>query len=215
VRTDRGPDALLRRLLRRRHRGGHPAGGHPGLGARHQGLPLAWPAGTVVFKTRTLAEQGATPTADRRNIGIDLRDDWPKALRDSGFDPSRPTAWIAEGLLIYLPPDAQDRLLDKITVLSAPGSRLATEHMDVTGLTGDWAQKLTERARRLGSDINLAELFYSGDRNTAGEYLRAHGWRTEIRSTKEAFAANGFELPEDDMLAALAGDSGYLSAILG
>jgi methyltransferase (TIGR00027 family) len=186
---------------------------------------LAWPAGTVVFeidqpqviefKTRTLAEQGATPTADRRNIGIDLRDDWPKALRDSGFDPSRPTAWIAEGLLIYLPPDAQDRLLDNITVLSAPGSRLATEHMDVTGLTGDWAQKLTERARRLGSDINLAELFYSGDRNTAGEYLRAHGWCTEIRSTKEAFAANGFELPEDDMLAALAGDSGYLSAILG
>ena len=56
-------------------------------------------------------------------------------MRDSGFDPTQPTAWIAEGLLIYLPPDAQDRLFDNITALSAPGSRLATEHMDIEALT--------------------------------------------------------------------------------
>ncbi len=87
---------------------------------------------------------------------MDLRDDWPKALRDNGFDASAPTAWIAEGLLIYLPPEAQDRLLDHITSLSAPGSRLATEHMDPEALTGDWADRLTERARRHGSDIDLA-----------------------------------------------------------
>lgn len=30
--------------------------------------------------------------------------------------------------MIYLPPEAQDRLLDNITELSAPGSRLATEY---------------------------------------------------------------------------------------
>ena len=98
---------------------------------------LAWPAGTVVyevdqpqvieFKTRTLAELGAEPTADRRVVAVDLRDDWPAALRAAGFDPAQPTAWSAEGLLGYLPPEAQDRLLDTITELSAPGSRLATE----------------------------------------------------------------------------------------
>ncbi len=100
---------------------------------------MTWPEGTTVFeidqpeviefKTRVLADLGATPSADRRTVAVDLRDDWPKALRDSGFDPTQRTAWIAEGLLIYLPPDAQDRLLDNISALSAAGSRLATEHM--------------------------------------------------------------------------------------
>jgi methyltransferase (TIGR00027 family) len=182
---------------------------------------LAWPAGTTVFeldqpdvitfKTRTLAELGAEPTAQRRTVAIDLRDDWPKALLDSGFDPKLPTAWIAEGLLVYLPPEAQDRLLDAITELSASGSRVATEHMDMRGLPTDWAEKLTERSRRVGSGINLAELFYTGERNSAADYLSTLGWHIDVRRTEDAYAANGFELPDDE-LAAFGGDSGYLSA---
>src|SRR6201996_4628454 len=106
-----------------------------GLDARAYRLP--WPDGTTVyeidqpqvieFKTRALAELGAAPTADRKAVAIDLRDDWPAALRQAGFDPAQPSAWSAEGLLGYLPPEAQDRLLDTITELSAPGSRIATE----------------------------------------------------------------------------------------
>jgi methyltransferase (TIGR00027 family) len=185
---------------------------------------LAWPAGTTVFeldqpeviefKTRTLAELGASPTAQRRTVAIDLRDDWPKALLDNGFDPKQPTAWIAEGLLVYLPPEAQDRLLDAVTALSAPGSRVATEHMDMASIPPDWAQRLTERSQRIGSTINLAELFYMGERNGAGDYLKAHGWDVEVRSTEDAYAANGFTLPDDEM-AAFAGGSGYLSATFG
>jgi methyltransferase (TIGR00027 family) len=193
-----------------------------GLDTRAYRLP--WPTGTVVyeidqpdvieFKTRVLADAGVEPTADRRPIAVDLRDDWPKALRDSGFDPSAPTAWIAEGLLIYLPPDAQDRLLDSITELSASGSRLATEHMDARALTGDWAKKLSERGRRYGSDIDLEELFYTGPRTAARDHLRELGWRVEVARTAESYAANGFEPPDNDLLS-LAGDSGYLSAQLG
>jgi O-methyltransferase involved in polyketide biosynthesis len=130
-----------------------------------------------------------------------------------GFDPKNPTAWIAEGLLIYLPPDAQDRLFDNITALSAPGSRLATEHMDIQGSADEWTEMLNERSRRMGSNIDLADLFYSGERNAAGDYLASTGWDVTIRSTREAYAVNGFEFPDDE-LAALAGDSGYLSAIL-
>lgn len=182
---------------------------------------LGWPAGTVVFeidqpeviefKTRVLADTGATPGADRRTIGIDLREDWPAALRGAGFDPSAPTAWIAEGLLIYLPPDAQDRLLDNITALSAPGSALATEHMDAKALTGDWAKELSARGRRYGSDIDLNELFYSGPRAAAGDHLSAAGWQVTVLPNDKAYAAQGFERP-DDSLAAMVGDSGYLSA---
>ena len=188
-----------------------------------RGYRLAWPAGAVVFevdqpqviafKTATLDNIGAVPTATRTTVAIDLRDDWPTALREAGFDPTQPTAWIAEGLLVYLPPDAQDRLFDNITALSAPGSRLATEHMDLTSMPDDWAEKLDERSRWVGSDISLSELFYSGDRNVAGEYLSAHGWQVTIRSTADAFTANGFELPDDE-LTRFIGDSGYLTATL-
>ena len=167
----------------------------------------------IEFKTRVLADLGAEPSADRRVVGIDLRDDWPAALRESGFDPGRPTAWIAEGLLVYLPPDAQDRLFDNITELSAPGSRLATEHMDMSSLPEDWAHRLTERSRRMGTNLNLAELFYQGERNSAAGYLTSHGWHVTTRPTRDVYAANGFALPEDGLMPA-SGDSGYLCAKL-
>jgi methyltransferase (TIGR00027 family) len=182
---------------------------------------LRWPAGTVVyeidqpeviaFKTRTLADLGAKPTAQRRTVAIDLRDDWPAALVEAGFDVQQPTAWSAEGLLVYLPPDAQDRLFDNIAALSAPGSRVATEHMDLSNAPPDWVERITERSRRIGSDINLAELFYTGDRNTAADCLETHGWQIDIRTTPQVYAANGFELPDDE-LASFGNASGYLTA---
>jgi methyltransferase (TIGR00027 family) len=192
-----------------------------GLDTRAYRLP--WRAGTVVyeidqpeviaFKTQTLADLGAEPAAQRRTVAIDLRDDWPTALQEAGFDAQQPTAWSAEGLLVYLPPEAQDRLFDNIAALSAPGSRIATEHMDMRNIPPDWAEKLTERSRRIGSNINLAELFYTGDRNTAAEYLHGHGWRVDIRNTEQAFAANGFTVPQDE-LASFGDASGYLTAVL-
>src|SRR5260370_32484226 len=109
--------------------------------------------------------QGCTAAADHRPVGIDIGDDWSTALRDSGFDPTRPTAWIAEGLLIYLPPEAQDRLFDNITALSAPGSRLATEHMDIQGSADEWTEKLNKRSRSMRSNIDLTGLFYAAVRN--------------------------------------------------
>ncbi|BDX34116.1 putative S-adenosyl-L-methionine-dependent methyltransferase [Mycobacterium antarcticum] len=190
-----------------------------GLDTRAYRLP--WPTGTVVyeidqpevieFKTRTLSDLGAEPTAERRTVAIDLRDDWPAALRAAGFDPAAPTAWSAEGLLVYLPPEAQDRLFDNITELSTPGSQVATEHMDMRGLSENWAEKLTERTKRMGSGINLADLFYLGERHSAADYLASHGWRNAIRTTADAYGANGFELPNDE-LAGFGGDSGYLTA---
>ena len=192
-----------------------------GLDTRAYRLP--WPADTkvfeidqpqvIAFKTRTLADLGAEPTAERTTVAIDLREDWPAALVEAGFDPKLPTAWSAEGLLVYLPPDAQDRLFDNIAGLSAPGSRIATEHMDLRNIPSDWAERLTERSRRIGSNINLAELFYSGDRNPAADYLQDHGWHIDVQTTSQIYAANGFELPDDE-LAHFGDGSGYLTATL-
>jgi methyltransferase (TIGR00027 family) len=181
-----------------------------GLDAR--AYRLQWPAGTVVyeidqpkvieFKTATMKSIGATPAAERRAVSIDLRDDWPAALRRNGFDETQPTAWSAEGLLVYLPPEAQDRLFDHITALSAPGSRLSTEYNPHAGASiGQRAAAIRDRWKEHGFDMNLADLFYPGDRNPVGEYLTEHGWRVTVRTRPEVFAHYGREFPDADQLA--------------
>jgi methyltransferase (TIGR00027 family) len=193
-----------------------------GLDAR--GYRLPWPDGTVVyevdqpeviqFKTTTLDGIGATPTATHRTVPIDLREDWPKALKDNGFDPTQPTAWSAEGLLIYLPSDAQDKLFDNITALSAPGSRLATEHVpDLTAFTDDRSKRMMDRLKQLGSDIEMADLVYLGERSHVVEYLAARQWDVSVLPIRVAHALNGFEFPDDEMTAMMAGLS-YVSAVL-
>jgi len=185
---------------------------------------LRWPAGTVVYeidqpqvialKTNTLADLGADPTAERRAVAIDLREDWPAALREAGFDVTQPTAWSAEGLLPYLPPEAQDRLFDNITALSAPGSRLATEHVpDPNAFSGDRLQRISERWQRFGFDLNAADLFYRGERSVVVDYLTGQGWQVTPHPARELYARNGFEFPEDEMAAAF-GDMSYVAATL-
>lgn len=192
-----------------------------GLDAR--AYRLAWPAGTTVFeldqpeviafKSRTLAQLGAEPTADRRALAVDLRDDWPEVLLRNGFDPSRPTAWIAEGLLIYLPPEAQDLLFDRIDELSAPGSRLACEHIpDVSMFSDERSQEIAERLKTYGHDIEMGELIYHGDRNDVVDYLTERGWDVTTQKMPDAYAANGFTFDENATIG-LFTDMSYLSAI--
>ncbi|OBI94547.1 class I SAM-dependent methyltransferase [Mycobacterium asiaticum] len=175
-----------------------------GLDSRAYRLP--WPARTVVyevdqpqvveFKSRTMAELGAAPTADRRAVATDLRDDWPAALRAAGFDPALPTAWSAEGLLGYLPPDAQDRLLDTVTRLSALGSRIASESMNRVD-EGDEdrlrerMRTVSERWRAHGLDLDMTALVYFGDRNEAAAYLTDRGWLMTSIPLPELRAING------------------------
>ncbi|MFG1930237.1 class I SAM-dependent methyltransferase [Mycobacterium sp. NPDC048908] len=199
-----------------------------GLDAR--AYRLAWPAGTTVyeidqpevieFKTKTLADLGAEPTANRRTVAMDLRYDWPSALIEEGFDPNQPTAWSAEGLLGYLPPDAQDRLLDTITELSAPGSRVAVE--SVPNINPDDHEAAIQRMqaasaqwRDHGFDLDFAELIYLGDRNEAAAYLADHGWRISRSSVGELFAANGLPpIVADNEDAAHFGELQYVSGVL-
>jgi methyltransferase (TIGR00027 family) len=193
-----------------------------GLDARAYRLP--WPDGMVVyevdqpeviaFKTSQLADLGAEPRANHRVVAIDLREDWPKALRDNGFDPTQPTAWIAEGLLIYLPSDAQDKLFDDITALSAPGSRLATERVhDVSAFVNGRPKQISEKMRELGSTIEMEQLVFHGERTNIIDYLGELGWTVTEQNARDAHAANGFAFPDHEMTAAF-GDLGYVSATL-
>jgi methyltransferase (TIGR00027 family) len=183
-----------------------------GLDSRPYRLP--WPQGSTVyeidqpkvieFKTTTMTAIGATPTAERRAVSIDLREDWPAALRRSGFDETQPTAWSAEGLLIYLPPEAQDRLFDDIAALSAPGSQLATEyHPDAGASIGERAAAMRSEWEQHGFDVDLSKLFYAGERNPVVDYLTDHGWQVNARSRPEVFAGYNREFPDAEEFAPL------------
>ena len=169
-----------------------------GLDSRAFRLP--WPAGTTVFeidqpkvleyKSATLAAHGVAPVADRREVPIDLRQDWPAALTAAGFDPAAPTAWLAEGLLMYLPAEAQDRLFTQITELSAPGSRVAAESMGIHAQ--DRREEMRERFAALTSQLgvqepmDIAELTYEDpDRAEVADWLSAHGWRARAVDSKD------------------------------
>ncbi|MHA7665803.1 class I SAM-dependent methyltransferase [Mycolicibacterium sp. HS_4_1] len=182
-----------------------------GLDAR--AYRLSWPAGTVVyeidqpdvieFKSKTLSDQGAAPTTQRRTVAIDLRDDWPAALRAAGLDPTKPTAWIAEGLFGYLPPEAQDRLLDQISELSAPGSRMGAEGVPGTpDLDEDAVRErmkaASEHWREQGFELDFADLVYLGDRADVDTYLQGHGWQTTVVTSNELLVRNGLAAVEPD-----------------
>jgi len=193
-----------------------------GLDARAYRLP--WPTRTVVyevdmpevieFKTMTLGDLGADPTAERRTVAIDLRDDWAAALQEAGFDPQAPAAWSAEGLLVYLPDAAQDALFDNITTLSAPGSRLAFEFVPDTAVFADERWRTHhDRMSELGFEIDFNDLVYHGQRSHILDYLTRRGWQTSAHTVKELHAANGFTYPDDDVAEAFA-DVTYTSAVL-
>lgn len=193
-----------------------------GLDARAYRLP--WPTGTVVyeidqpdviaFKTTTLAGLGAEPNATRRTVSIDLREDWPAALRATGFDASQPTAWLVEGLLIYLPPEAQDNLFDLITLHSAAGSTVGTEYAPgILDFDADKVRDMSAPLREHGLDIDMPSLVYAGERSHVMEYLGRQGWQVQGSPREELFSRYGLPaatVEGDDPL----GEIVYVSATL-
>jgi methyltransferase (TIGR00027 family) len=166
-----------------------------GLDAR--GWRLPWVGGTELyeidqpkvleFKAQTLARHDAKPSVFRYvPVPVDLRQDWPKALRDAGFDTTKPTAWAAEGLLPYLPAAGQDLLFARIDELSAPGSRVAVESFGRGFFDPEYLASRREQMRRLreqaGEDPDsnapdTQDLWYVEDRTDLVEWLTDHNWQ--------------------------------------
>jgi methyltransferase (TIGR00027 family) len=124
------------------------------------------------FKDSVLGEIGARARCDRRVVAIDLRDDWPDALRAAGFDPGRPTAWLVEGLLPYLPADADRRLFAHLDGLSAGGSTLTVDHApDTEGLMRGGG---LDRVRDVA--VDMSSIVHADPRPDRAAWLAGHGW---------------------------------------
>jgi methyltransferase (TIGR00027 family) len=164
-----------------------------GSGLDSRAYRLDWPADAIVyeidkpevieFKNSTLAGLGATPMTQLRTVGVDLREDWPKALQQAGFDVAERTAWLVEGLMIgYLPSQAQGLLLDTITALSAPGSQLSADYLPSrSNSIGSMMLETAKGWKEQGFDVDFGTLTFAHDRSDVIGRLQAHGWQTTAR----------------------------------
>lgn len=175
-----------------------------GLDSRAYRLP--WPDGTVIFeldqpkvlafKRNVVAELGDSVRADRREVAVDLRDDWPQALVDGGFDPSLPTAWLAEGLLIYLPAGAQEQLFTGIDSLSSPGSRVAVE--EGRPMPRQVFEAKQQEERDAGQAGTFFTLIYNEQIAPADEWFGARGWSARPTPLSDYLDSVGRSIPADD-----------------
>jgi methyltransferase (TIGR00027 family) len=186
-----------------------------GLDSRSWRLP--WPDGTTVyeldqprvleFKLSTLAEHGAEPACNRVAVAVDLRQDWPAALRQAGFDPSVPSAWSAEGLMPYLPAAAQDLLFERVQGLTAAGSRVAVEALGPKFLDPEFRARRRERMDRIRTVVaevdpqrqvpRTDELWYFEEREDVGEWFGRHGWDVTVTPSAELMASYGRTPPRE------------------
>jgi methyltransferase (TIGR00027 family) len=186
-----------------------------GLDSRAWRLP--WPDGVTVyeldqprvldFKSSTLAEHGAQPACNRVAVPVDLRQDWPTALRQAGFDASAPSAWSAEGLMPYLPAAAQELLFERVDGLAVAGSRVAVEALGPKFLDPEFRANRRERMERIRALVTKAdpdreiprtdELWYFEEREDVGDWFRRHGWNVTVTPSDELMAGYGRKAPKE------------------
>jgi methyltransferase (TIGR00027 family) len=183
-----------------------------GAGLDARALRMAWPAESAVyeldqeeviaFKMGVLDHLGAIPRARVHRVSADLREDWFGVLSAAGFAAKQPTAWLAEGLVMYLPAAVETALFDTIDAHSAPGSRIAFEYMrdqHTRQIRDDAIYRDTEA--KMG--VHLSGLFDPDPRPDTVGRLAGSGWQLEDKSVFE-FTAQYGRGPEADVADAIA-----------
>jgi methyltransferase (TIGR00027 family) len=157
------------------------------------------------FKSSALREHGAQPTCHRVEVAVDLRHDWPTALRQAGFETSAASVWSAEGLLPFLPATAQDLLFERVQALTVAGSRIAVEAPGPEFNDPDARERqrsLMRRYREVAAKVggreapDFEDLWYLEDRADVADWLRGHGWDVSATSAEELMARYGRSVPE-------------------
>jgi methyltransferase (TIGR00027 family) len=162
-----------------------------GAGLDSRAFRLDWPPGCVVFeidqpdvlafKRSVFDAMGAKPQATRRPIAADLRQDWAPALLEAGFDTNAPTAWLAEGVLLYLSTAAEYLLIDTVDRLSVAGSALAYE-IKLGPESAVVQQGPIYRSAKQQIDVDMIALFDHAPRPDSAADLVNGGWSATTRT---------------------------------
>jgi methyltransferase (TIGR00027 family) len=140
------------------------------------------------FKQRVLTEQN--PTCQRVAVPVDLSRDWREPLLRAGFDPAAPTAWLIEGLLIYLTRDQAVALLETVDELSAPASQVSFEQSMATKNAG-----AVEYYQQAGQLRDITALWKGGLGEDAVAFFSRRGWRASATDRKATAESYGREDP--------------------
>ncbi len=172
-----------------------------GAGLDSRSLRLDLPETTVIyeldqpkvldFKAKVLVSQSKTSKTTRRAVPVDLRDDWPTALKESGFDPALPSVWLIEGLLHFLSTEAQESILQRVNDLAAPGSSVALEQM----CRFDEAEVDTDSDEQDPTKAAFLTLVRNQDKEEASSWLSRHGWTADQAMLESLIAKAQRPLP--------------------
>jgi methyltransferase (TIGR00027 family) len=142
---------------------------------------LEFPAGCRVFEIdqpEVLDDKAAklgdaTPRCERITVPVDLREDWPAALRAAGLDRAAPAFWLLEGLLpCLLAPDV-DRLLARVSELAAPGSEVVFDVASKAVLASPLMKERLEFVASLGAPWHFST-------DTPEALLGPLGWDVDV-----------------------------------
>lgn len=166
----------------------------PAAGFDTRAFRLAWPPGARCFeldrpgvvgrKERLLAAAGAQPRCVRRTVRADLRGGWPQALLEAGFERAQPSVWLLEGLFFYLPSATIGHVLDEVTRLAAPGSRLGFDVINGAMLTSPWTRSWVEMQAAAGAP-------WIGTLDDPVGFLGARGWQATLTQAGQPDASHG------------------------
>ena len=172
-----------------------------GAGLDARAFRLDWPEGARVFevdvgdvnefKERALARISLQPKAERIVVEADLTENWMPSLERAGFDRSVPTAWMAEGLLIYFTPEQNEELISTISTASTVGSRIAMT------LAREGSLNVPDMIVQAGPEgaRSVPGMWKSEAPGDPRVWLRQHGWDAEVFDSRERATAYGRPLP--------------------
>ncbi|MFE1595041.1 class I SAM-dependent methyltransferase [Nocardia sp. NPDC058705] len=157
------------------------------LGVRARFFEIDLP-NVLAFKRSVMDERGG----EYVDVAADLTAaDWPARLIEAGFDPSQPTVWIAEGILIYFDSATNDRIITAVSELSAAGSRLLCGHFGAGSLTEAQTKEMTQRTSSAGYGFRS----WITDPKT---WLAERDWDVTATTIKAHGATLGRELPYEE-----------------
>ena len=139
-----------------------------------------------VLEAKTAILKDATPTCQHYILPADLTEPWSHLLLERGYQPSLPSVWLLEGLLMYLTELEVTQLLQTISQLTTVDNYLGLDLINVKTCE-------TYKDRR----------YFRSGFDCPEELLANYGWRAEVNQPgdkKAYFERFTYKLPPRDVM---------------